>query len=121
VAGTVIYDGSCGFCNRQVRFIRKLDRRRELCFLPSDSGKGREVMLAAGLAGTENDTVVYCARNRYYLRSSAVLNILRDIGRGWQLVYIFIIVPPFIRDFLYRLVAANRHRLSGRGERCGVV
>lgn len=121
MAGTIIFDGSCSFCNRQVRFIRKLDRRSELCFLPSDSGESREMMLGAGLADTGNDSVVYCARNRYYLRSSAVLNILRDIGRGWQILYIFIIVPPFIRDFLYRLVAANRHRLSGRGEGCEVV
>lgn len=89
-------------------------------FVPSESGEGREMMEAAGLAGNDNDTVVYFARGSYYLRSSAVLNIFRDIGRGWQMLYIFIIVPPFMRDFLYRLVAANRHRLSGRGESCGV-
>jgi len=118
--GTVIYDGGCNLCNSQVRFLRKLDRKNTLRFVPSESGEVRGVLLAAGLDGAENDTVVYCSRNRYYLRSSAVLNILRDIGRGWQIFYIFIIIPPFIRDSLYRLVAANRHRLSGRGEGCEV-
>ena len=119
--GTVIYDGGCNLCNSQVIFLRKLDRRKMLRFVPSESAEGSGVLLAAGLDGAENDMVVYCTRNRHYLRSSAVLNILRDIGRGWQILYIFIIIPPFIRDFFYRLVASNRHRLSGRSDSCGVV
>jgi predicted DCC family thiol-disulfide oxidoreductase YuxK len=104
-----------------VRFLRKIDRNEVLRFVPSESAEGRDVLLAAGLDSAENDTVVYCARNRHYLRSSAVLNILRDIGRGWQILYIFIIIPPFIRDFIYRLIARNRYRLFGRREGCEVV
>ncbi len=119
--GTVIYDGGCNLCNSQVIFLRKLDRKNMLRFVPSESAEGREVLLAAGLDGAENDTVVYCTRNRHYLRSSAVLNILRDIGRGWQILYIFIIIPPFIRDFFYRLIARNRYRIYGRREGCEVV
>jgi len=119
--GTVIYDGGCNLCNSQVRFLSKLDRKKMLRFVPSQSGEGRGVLLAAGLDGAENDTVVYCSRNRYYLRSSAVLNILRDIGRGWQILYIFIIIPPFIRNFFYRQIARNRHRIYGRREGCEVV
>ena len=119
--GTVIYDGGCNLCNSQVRFLRKLDRKNTLRFVPSESGEGRGVLLAAGLDGAENDTVVYCSRNRYYLRSSAVLNILRDIGRGWQIFYIFIIIPPFIRDFFYRLIARNRFRIYGRREDCTIA
>jgi predicted DCC family thiol-disulfide oxidoreductase YuxK len=73
-------------------------------------------LLAAGLSETESDTAVYIKNGRTSLRSSAVLHILKDLGGTWQILYVFIIVPPFIRDFFYRLIAHNRYRLFGKKE-----
>ena len=66
----------------------------------------------AGLPDNDLDSVVYDKSGRQYLRSSAVLSILRDMGRGWSLLYSLVIVPACIRDAFYRLVARNRHRLT---------
>jgi predicted DCC family thiol-disulfide oxidoreductase YuxK len=38
------------------------------------------------------------------------LEILKDIGGVWRLLYLFKIVPVSIRDYVYRLIAANRYR-----------
>ena len=112
MAGTILYDSSCNLCNSQVRFIRKRDRENLFRFVPLQSKEGREMLYKAGLPGNELDTVVYQKSGRHYLRSSAVLGILRDLGRGWRLFYSLMIVPAVIRDFFYRLVARNRHLLS---------
>lgn len=114
MAGTILYDSSCNLCNSQVRFIRKRDRENLFRFVPLQSDEGREMLHKAGLPGNELDTVVYEKSGRHYLRSSAVLRILRDLGRGWKLLYSLMIVPAVIRDFFYRLVARNRHMLSSR-------
>ena len=117
MSGTVLYDGNCNLCNNQVRFIRKRDKGKQFRFVPLQSEEGIDMLRDAGLPGNELDTVVYKKSGRHYLRSSAVLGILRDLGGGWRLLYSLVIVPAVIRDFFYRLVARNRHRLAPRKHR----
>ena len=112
MSGTVLYDGDCALCNSQVRFIKKRDRGNRFRFVPLQSGEGREMLREAGLPDNELDTVVYAKSGLHYLRSSALLGILRDLGGGWRLLWSLVLVPAVIRDFFYRLVARNRHRLS---------
>ena len=112
MSGTILYDSQCNLCNSQVRFIKKHDRGNRFRFVPLQSELGREMLLEAGLPYDELNTVVYAKSGRHYLRSSAVLGILRDLGGGWRLLWSLVLVPAVIRDFFYRLVARNRHRLS---------
>lgn len=116
--GTVLFDGSCNLCDILARFLRKHDRMNRFRLVSIQSEEGMVSLLAAGLTISENDTAVYMKENRFFLRSSAVLNILKDLGGIWQLLYIFIIVPPVIRDWIYRLVARNRYRLFGKRNYC---
>ena len=114
MSGTVLYDSECTLCNSQVRFIKKRDRGNLFHFVPLQSEQGKVMMREAGLPANELDTVVYEKSGRHYLRSSAVLSILKDLGGGWSLLRILAIIPPGIRDFFYNLVAHNRHRLFHR-------
>lgn len=74
-----------------------------------------------GTSGTpraQTDTMVYLRHGHAYRRSSAVLRILRDLGGAWRLLYGFIIIPPFIRNSVYRLIARARKRLGGKHNSC---
>lgn len=110
MSGTVLYDSNCNLCNNQVHFIRKRDRKNAFRFVPLQSAEGRQMLRHAGLSDRDPDTIVYEKSDHHYLRSSAVLRILKDMGGGWRLFYPLVIIPSFIRDYLYRLVARNRHR-----------
>ena len=114
VSGTILYDSECTLCNSQVRFIKKRDRGNLFNFVPLQSERGKVMMHEAGLPANELDTVVYKKAGRHYMRSSAILSILRDLGGGWRLLRMLAIIPPGIRDFFYNLVARNRHRLFRR-------
>ena len=118
MTGTVLFDGECSLCDRLAGFLRKHDRMNHFRLVPLQSEEGMISLLAAGLNIAEKDTAVYIKENRFYLRSTAVLNILKDLGGSWRFLYIFIIVPPFIRDWIYRLVAGNRNRLFGKRNYC---
>lgn len=112
MSGTVLYDGECSFCSSQVNFIRKHDRQGRFRFVALKSEEGRSLLRDAGLPDTEPDTVVYETRGGIRVRSSAVLDILGDLGGGWRLFRIMKVIPAGIRDFFYRIVARNRHHLA---------
>lgn len=110
----ILYDSECALCNSQVRFIRRRDRRNDFRFVPLQSEEGKSMLRSAGLSTDELDTVVYAREGQYLLRSSAVLGIAGDLGGAWRLLRIFTVIPSRIRDFFYRIVARNRHRLAPR-------
>jgi predicted DCC family thiol-disulfide oxidoreductase YuxK len=109
----ILFDGSCRFCSSIVRFIRRRDRYTIFRLVPFQSKEGKVLASASGLAEKDEDTVVYLRNGKYYYRSTAALEILKDLGGFWRIFYIFIVVPRFIRDTLYRFVARHRHILSG--------
>ncbi|HAY76077.1 MAG TPA: thiol-disulfide oxidoreductase, partial [Opitutae bacterium] len=48
------------------------------------------------------------------------IRILRDLGGFWKLSSFFLVIPSFLRDGMYDLVAFNRYRLFGKLESCRV-
>jgi len=116
--GTVLFDGSCNLCDRLGRFLIKHDRMDRFRLVPIQSEEGMVSLLAAGLTITENDTAVYIKKNKFHLRSTAVLHILKDLGGAWKVFYIFIIVPQFIRDPVYNIIARTRYLIFGRNHYC---
>jgi len=113
MVNTITYDSECNFCNGVVRFLRKRDRRSYFRFVPLQSDEGAALIKAAGLAEKDRNTVVYYTRDKIYLRSTAVLNILKDTRSFWSLAYAGIIFPRFVRDWVYRLVARYRYHIGG--------
>lgn len=64
------------------------------------------------------DSVVYVKNNRYLVKSSAALHVLKDLGGFWRVFFVFIILPKFIRDPVYDIIVKNRYRLFGKRDRC---
>ncbi len=112
MGGTVLYDGECGFCSSQVRFIRRHDRRNQFRFVPLQSEEGRNMLRSSGLREDDPDTVVYDSGEGIEVRSSAVLKIVGELGGAWRLAKVLLLIPSGFRDFFYRLIARNRHRLT---------
>jgi len=116
----LLFDGGCNLCNGLVKFIVRRDKSGRIQFDSLQSDTGKLLLSKAGLSPDSNDTVVYFSGEKTYLRSSAVLNLLRELGGGWKLFYALKIIPVFIRDFFYIIVARNRFKLFGRSESCEV-
>jgi predicted DCC family thiol-disulfide oxidoreductase YuxK len=117
----IIFDGVCNLCNSTVQFIIKRDRKKKFSFATCQSGALHDIIKQHGLPATELSTVVYLKKGVPYFKSRAILEILRDLGNGWNLFYILIIIPPFIRNFVYDLIAKYRYRVFGRRESCMVT
>lgn len=118
----LLYDGDCGFCSSIVRFVLDHERRHTLAFAALESPYAKRLL--AGRPDLQGvDSVVWVERDdpasplRILVRSTAALRLASYLGGGWRLLAVLWLVPRPLRDGIYRLVAGNRHRISG-GERC---
>lgn len=122
-APVLLYDGTCGFCAESVQFVLRRDRKGELFFASLDSTFGR-ALLARHPEVRGFDSVLFVERagahsvERVYAHSAAAMQVASYLGGRWRLLHLTRIVPGFLRDAVYRLVARHRHRLSGSRPQC---
>lgn len=117
----VFFDGHCTLCNRTVDFIIRRDRNHRIKFASLQSEFAQKFLPKEYLNDVQFDTIVLYSKGKFHARSGAVLRILRLLDRfylRWMIA--FIIVPPFIRDFVYRIIARNRYRWFGGKETCRI-
>jgi predicted DCC family thiol-disulfide oxidoreductase YuxK len=118
----ILYDGECGLCDKWVQFVLNYDHRGIFRFTPLQSFRGKELLRQAGSTESDLSSMILLIDNRTYLRSTAVLMILRQLGGFWALLGIFALVPVALRDFAYSMVATNRHRWFPRtGDSCRLL
>lgn len=67
------------------------------------------------------DSIVYIEGKNVFVRSEAVLRILKKLGRGWQFFYFLHIMPSSLRDGLYDFIARTRHRVFGHRSACHLL
>ncbi len=109
----VFYDSTCGFCHGSIRFLVFRDPKGLMAFAPLGGGLWRDRLPETA---TPQDTLVVLAPNgTVRVRWRAVRTLAGLLGGGWRWVAPLLwLVPPFLGDLLYRLVAHHRHRLVGR-------
>jgi predicted DCC family thiol-disulfide oxidoreductase YuxK len=114
----ILFDGECNLCNWAVNFVLAKDVRGIFVFSPRQSDPGRRVLAKRGLENTDVETTYLLENENIYSRSTAVLLILRRLPLPWKLLFVFIIVPRCIRDFLYDVIARNRYAWFGKTSSC---
>lgn len=116
----ILFDGVCNLCNGFVNFV--FDRDPEGHFkvgsLQSDAATRH---LAPFDEDPEAlDTVVLIENGRVYTRSTAALRILRHLSPPWPLLYVFLVVPRPLRDWVYDAIATHRYDWFGKRDQCRV-
>ena len=113
----VFFDGYCNLCNSTVDWLISRDSKRHFNFA---SLQGKTAALKLSQNDIENlSTIVVLTHQGQLLRESkAVFYILRQAETRLKFLLIFSVLPTFMTDFAYRLVAANRVRLFGKRETC---
>eukprot|EP01097_Dermamoeba_algensis_P007990 TRINITY_DN5175_c0_g1_i1.p1 TRINITY_DN5175_c0_g1~~TRINITY_DN5175_c0_g1_i1.p1 ORF type:complete len:163 (+),score=30.87 TRINITY_DN5175_c0_g1_i1:92-580(+) len=113
----ILFDGVCCLCNNFVNFVIDNDPKKVFLFAPLQSQLGG-VLLTQFSLPHDLSTVVLIKDECSYTKSSAALSVLSSLRMPYPLLYGFIIVPKFIRDFVYDLVAKSRYSVFGKEEVC---
>ncbi len=119
----LLYDGVCGLCNRLTQFLLKHDHQDRLRFAPLQSPFATALLQRHGLDSRDLDTVYVAidpgeTSERVLARSDAILLLAKELGGVWRLFEIGKLVPRFLRDKVYELVARNRYRVFGKYDAC---
>jgi predicted DCC family thiol-disulfide oxidoreductase YuxK len=119
----VFYDGVCGLCNRLIQFLLKHERHDRLRFASLQSGFAASVLQRHGKDPSDLDTVYVVVNEgrqgeRVLARSDAILYLLSVLGGVWKISIVGKILPRSLRDFFYKVVAANRYRVFGKSDSC---
>ena len=116
----ILFDGICNLCSGMVQFTLKRDRQEKFKFASLQSASGQALLTKFGLSKEDFDSFVYIDGNRYFQKSSASLRVFKELSGGWKLLFVFIIVPTFIRDFVYNRISKNRYKIFGKKDSCMV-
>ena len=108
----VLYDGSCGFCNRSVQFILKNEESNTLFFAAIQSETAQKLFLSMSITSPDLNTFYFYTNGVLYERSSAAIQVSKFLKKPYRFIGFFSWVPTFLRDGIYRIIAKNRHRLA---------
>ncbi|OMF16464.1 thiol-disulfide oxidoreductase DCC [Paenibacillus amylolyticus] len=114
----VLVDGVCHFCQGLTKWIIKRDPEGKYHFASLQSDVAKELLEKGNLSTDSMDTFVLIENGNYYTRSTAALRLAKGLKFPYPLLYVFIIIPKFIRNAVYNLVARNRYRWFGKDEAC---
>lgn len=118
--GIILFDGTCAFCERSVRFIAARDPDRYFRFGASQSPQAAELLKQFGASRDSARSIILIEDGQIFLRSTATLRISKRLTFPWRFAAVLLWIPRPVRDFVYRIVAAIRHRLAGRSNACEI-
>lgn len=121
----LLYDGLCGFCDRTVRLLLRVDRRGVFRFAPLGGTFSSETLSRhPHLVGVDSILLVEPhfegEGERVWARSAAFLRTARHLGGAWRLLTVFWLIPRPLRDWSYDVFARHRYRIFGRFDACPV-
>jgi predicted DCC family thiol-disulfide oxidoreductase YuxK len=128
----ILYDGVCGLCNRFIKIVLDNDPQGHFQFaslqsdiatrllhrLGKDPAVLKSIYLIKGYEQSDSLETVPTAELRMLSKARAALAICAQLDGPIHLVKYFSLLPTWLLDFGYDLVAANRYRIFGRHDTC---
>ena len=114
----ILFDGVCNLCNSSVNFVIKHDKKNRYRFAALQSDIGKDLVNQFGIDPNETDSIILIKGQKHYIRSSAALRVAKGLSGGYPLFYVFMIIPTFVRNWVYDYIAKNRYKWYGKRESC---
>ena len=114
----ILFDGICNLCCGWVQFLIRHDKKMKFRFASIQSAIGQSMLNSIGISDETMESIVYLKGTVNYRESSAVLEILNDLGGIWKLFSVFKLIPNPIRDGIYLFIARKRYRYFGKRASC---
>lgn len=114
----ILFDGVCNLCNGSVVFIIKRDHKDVFRFAAIQSEIGQKLIEKYQIDISKVDSILLLDSNSYDVKSTAALKIARQLKGGYPLLYGFIILPAFFRNWVYDIIARYRYNWFGKKESC---
>ena len=112
----VFFDGVCNLCQGSVRYLIKHDKKEVLKFASLQGNYAKDFVNETEIQSMQS--ILFFDGKMLYKKSTAVLKLSRLLGGWHQLLLLGYILPRFLRDGLYNIVAKNRYSWFGKKDQC---
>lgn len=116
----IVFDAECILCSANAQFVLRHDHARRFRLASMQGEAGAALYRRFGIDPTNPDTMIVVEGEVALRDSDAVLAIYNGLSWPWKVISVLRIVPRFLRDPLYRIIARNRYRIFGKREICWV-
>jgi predicted DCC family thiol-disulfide oxidoreductase YuxK len=114
-----VFDGTCVLCSTGAAWLMRHDRQGRIAFTSAQGELGTALYRHFGRE--MDQTYLLVADGVAYGESDGYLRLARALGGAWRAATALRLVPRFLRDAAYRVVARNRYRWFGRAESCALL
>lgn len=121
----IFYDGDCGFCHASIQQILKRDKNHIFYYAPLQGKSYQHISQKRPsldeVLSQKRGTLVLFWQSKFLLRSNALIEIANQLGGPYKFAKILLLIPRFIRDAFYSLIARNRHKIGFLSTNCLVL
>jgi len=115
----ILFDGICNLCNSSVQYVIKHDSKDKFMFTALQSEVGQQIIKEYNIDTAKTDSILlYTPEVGISSKSMAALKIAFQLGFPNNLLCVFFIIPPFVRNYVYDYIAKNRYKWYGKKESC---
>ncbi|WP_179344941.1 thiol-disulfide oxidoreductase DCC family protein [Winogradskyella ursingii] len=116
----ILFDGVCNLCNSSVVYVIKRDKNDRFRFAPLQSEIGQNVIEKFKINTENTDSILLYdpKEDKITYKSTAALKIAANLNFPINILSFFLIVPVFIRNWVYDYIAKNRYQWYGKKESC---
>ena len=117
----ILFDGVCNLCNNAVQFVIKRDKKDVFRYAALQSEVGQQLTKERGIDTSTIDSIILIdPGTAYYTKSTAALEIGKELKGYRTISSILLGIPSKLRDIVYDFVAKNRYKWYGRKDQCMV-
>ena len=111
----LFYDGECGLCDQIVHTVLKIDKHCLFAFAPLQGSTAQQLLQDLPCQYKHLDSFIlienyHTPYKKIFIQGKGTLRVFWLLGKGWTLIGLLSFLPSFIYDWIYRLIAKNRHR-----------
>ncbi|WP_166965300.1 thiol-disulfide oxidoreductase DCC family protein [Yeosuana marina] len=115
----ILFDGVCNLCNSSVQYVIKHDKNNIFMLAALQSEVGQQLIKEYKIDTKKTDSILlYTTKEGISYKSTAALKIAYYLGFPNSILSVFLIVPAFIRNWVYDYIAKNRYKWYGKKESC---
>jgi predicted DCC family thiol-disulfide oxidoreductase YuxK len=120
----IVFDGVCVLCTANAQFVLSADKIGRFRLAAMQGEVGAALMRENGIDPLDPESFVLIDAQHdggwVWTDSDAVLHLWSELGWPYRMGVVFRLIPRFVRDPIYRLIARNRYKWFGKREECWV-
>lgn len=114
----IFFDGVCNYCNGAINLVIRHDRPQRFLFATLQSKAGQQILRENNLPEKNYESFILFEKGKIYSKSTAALRVANHMPWYWKWTQLGWIMPRFMRDAIYGIIARNRYKWFGKKETC---